>query len=95
MRRAVFLAASVELLHLLLIFPIYSLVTGCMDLAMIRDVIVTTILPMTIVNAAGLMIFAHFAQKYPLLESALKKMTLRGVAAEVRSLLRHETEEEK
>ena len=95
MRRAVFLAASVELLHLLLIFPIYSMVTGCMDLAMIRDVIVTTILPMTIVNAAGLMIFAHFAQKYPLLESALKRMTLRGVAAEVRSLLRHETEEEK
>ena len=57
---------------------------------MIQDVIVTTLLPMTIVNAAGLMIFAHFSQKFPLLESGLKKMTPKSVAEEIRSLLHHE-----
>ena len=90
MRRAVYIAAVVELLHLLVIFPIYVLATGSMTFVMIQDVIVTTLLPMTIVNAAGLMIFAHFSQKFPLLESGLKKMTPKSIAAEIRSLISHE-----
>jgi len=90
MRRAVYIAAVVELLHLLVIFPIYVLAAGAMDFVMIQDVIVTTLLPMTIVNAAGLMIFAHFSQKFPLLESGLKKMTPKSIAAEIRSLISHE-----
>ena len=90
MRRAVYIAAVVELLHLLVIFPIYVLATGSMTFVMIQDVIVTTLLPMTIVNAAGLMIFAHFSQKFPLLQSGLKKMTPKSIAAEIRSLISHE-----
>ncbi|MBE6516039.1 MAG: histidine kinase [Methanocorpusculum parvum] len=90
MRRAVYIAAVVELLHLLVIFPIYVLATGSMTFVMIQDVIVTTLLPMTIVNAAGLMIFAHFSQKFPLLESGLKKMTPKSIADEIRSLISHE-----
>lgn len=93
MRRAATLAATIELLHLLIIFPIYSLATGCMDLSMIRDVILTTTLPMTIVNAAGLMIFAHFAQKYPLLQSGLQKMTLKNLLNETAALIHSDKEE--
>jgi hypothetical protein len=95
MRRAVYIAAVVELLHLLVIFPVYVLATGTMNFAMIQDVIITTILPMTIVNSAGLMIFAHFSQKFPLLQSGLKKMTPKSVAAEIKSLVSHDTEENK
>ena len=93
MRRAVYIAAVVELLHLLVIFPIYVLATGSMTFVMIQDVIVTTLLPMTIVNAAGLMIFAHFSQKFPLLQSGLKKVTPKSIADEIRSLLHHDTED--
>ena len=95
MRRAVYIAAVVELLHLLVIFPVYVLANGTMNFVMIQDVIITTILPMTIVNSAGLMIFAHFSQKFPLLQSGLKKMTPKSVAAEIKSLLHHDTEENK
>ena len=93
MRRAATLAVIVELLHLLLIFPIYALATGSMGLAMIQDVILTTTLPMTIVNAAGLMIFAHFAQKYPLLQSGLKKLNLKNLRDEIASLIHPDTED--
>ena len=95
MRRAVYIAAVVELLHLLVIFPVYVLANGTMNFVMIQDVIITTILPMTIVNSAGLMIFAHFSQKFPLLQSGLKKMTPKSVAAEIKSLVSHDTEENK
>ena len=95
MRRAVYIAAVVELLHLLVIFPVYVLANGTMNFVMIQDVIVTTLLPMTIVNVAGLMIFAHFSQKSPLLQSGLKKMTPKSVASEIKSLLHHDTEENK
>ena len=94
MRRGATLAAVVELLHLLLIFPIYALVTGVMGLSMIQDVILTTTLPMTIVNAAGMIIFAHFAQKYPLLQGGLKRMTLSSLREEIRTLI-HPLAEEK
>lgn len=93
MRRGATLAAVVELLHLLLIFPIYALATGVMGLSMIQDVILTTALPMTIVNAAGMMIFAHFAQKYPLLQGGLKRMTLSSLREEIRALIHPLTEE--
>ena len=73
----------------------YVLANGTMNFVMIQDVIVTTLLPMTIVNAAGLMIFAHFSQKFPLLQSGLKKMTPKSVASEIKSLLHHDTEENK
>jgi hypothetical protein len=41
------------------------------------------------------MIFAHFSQKYQILESGLKKMTPKSVAAEIKSLVSHDTEENK
>lgn len=88
MRRALAIAVVVELLHLLMIFPIYSLVTGAMSTAMIRDVIITTILPMTIVNALGLMLFSYLLSKRTVIvQEGLRKVTLRGIIDELKGLL--------
>jgi len=64
------------------------MITGCMDLGKIGDVIISTLIPMVLVNTAGLMCFTYFLIDKEVWLGGLKKITLSGIASEFKQLFK-------
>ncbi|MDV0441128.1 Nramp family divalent metal transporter [Methanorbis furvi] len=64
MFRAAILAIFVECLHLLVVLPALTIPFGSVTAEGVLNIITITILPMCMVNIAGLLIFAYFVRTY-------------------------------
>ncbi|MDR0980459.1 MAG: Nramp family divalent metal transporter, partial [Methanocalculaceae archaeon] len=87
MLRVTLLAIGVECLHLLIIFPLLSLPTGVMTPAAVLNIISITILPMCMVNIAGLLIFAYIVRRCETLFFPGEMFSLKKLKTEFRQLI--------
>ncbi|HJJ97277.1 MAG TPA: hypothetical protein O0X38_06565 [Methanocorpusculum sp.] len=87
MLRMTLLAIAVECLHLLVIFPLLSIPTGVMTSGAVLNIISITLLPMCMVNIAGLLIFAYIMRRCELLFVPDEKFSLEKLKREFRQLI--------
>ncbi len=98
--RVTLLAIGVECLHLLVIFPLLSIPTGVMTPAAVLNIISITLLPMCMVNIAGLLIFAYIVRRCETLFLPGDTFSMGKLKEELRQLItppeeKTEDEEEK
>ena len=94
MLRVTLLAIGVECLHLLVIFPMLSIPTGVMTPAAVFTIISITILPMCMVNIAGLLIFAYIVRRCETLFVLNGGFHLQKLKTEIRDLIMPPDEKE-
>ena len=94
MLRVTLLAIGVECLHLLVIFPMLSIPTGAMTPAAVFTIISITILPMCMVNIAGLLIFAYIVRRCETLFVLNGGFHLQRLKTEIRDLITPPDEKE-
>ncbi len=96
MFRAAVLAIGVECLHLLFVLPVLTIPFGTVTPAGVLGIITITILPMCMVNIAGLLIFAYIVRKYDAFSSGLSPQlfSLRKLREDLRTLMHPPDEEE-
>lgn len=87
MLRVTLLAIGVECLHLLVIFPLLSIPTGVMTPDAVLNIISITLLPMCMVNIAGLLIFAYIVRRCEVLFVPGEKFSLEKMKTEFRQLI--------
>ena len=85
--RVTLLAIGVECLHLLVIFPMLSIPSGVMAPGAVLNIISITLLPMCMVNIAGLLIFAYIVRRCEVLFVPEEKFSLEKLKEEFRQLI--------
>lgn len=94
--RATVLAISVECLHLLFVLPVLTIPFGTLTVEGVLAVITITILPMCMVNIAGLLIFAYIVRKYDAFSSGLspRLFSIQKLREDLRGLMHPPNEED-
>ncbi|HJJ47458.1 MAG TPA: Nramp family divalent metal transporter [Methanocorpusculum sp.] len=88
-KRLILLVAAVECLHLIVIIPVYGLITQTMAMTDILSMIGVAVLPMILVNAAGLYLSAYFNhKKVDVYKGGLQKTTLKQFWKEFKEMFR-------